>query len=75
MKILAISGSLQEQSSNSALVRAAGQMTPDEMELIVHSSLGITRFRTSTRRSTVTRRTPHRQSPSCGRSSRPPTVS
>ena len=40
MKILAISGSLQEQSSNSALIRAAGQMTPDDMELIVYGSLG-----------------------------------
>jgi NAD(P)H-dependent FMN reductase len=39
VKILAVSGSLQEQSSNSALVRAAQRVVPAGMELVVHPSL------------------------------------
>jgi chromate reductase len=40
MKIVAIIGSLQERSSNSALVRAAESVAPEGMELIVFRSLG-----------------------------------
>jgi chromate reductase, NAD(P)H dehydrogenase (quinone) len=40
MKIVALAGSLQERSSNSALVRAAQEVTPDGMELVVYGSLG-----------------------------------
>jgi NAD(P)H-dependent FMN reductase len=40
VQILAVSGSLQERSSNAALVRAAQRMVPPGMELVVHPSLG-----------------------------------
>ena len=39
-RVLAISGSLRRQSSNTALVRAAVRLAPDTVELSVYSSLG-----------------------------------
>jgi chromate reductase, NAD(P)H dehydrogenase (quinone) len=36
MKIVAIAGSLQERSANSALIRAAEDVAPDAVELIPH---------------------------------------
>jgi chromate reductase len=40
MKVAAISGSLQERSSNSALIRAANQVAPEDIELVEFRSLG-----------------------------------
>jgi chromate reductase, NAD(P)H dehydrogenase (quinone) len=40
MKIVAISGSLQERSANTALVTAAQAVAPQGMELVVYRSLG-----------------------------------
>jgi chromate reductase len=40
MKIVAIPGSLQERSANSALIRAAEGVAPEGMELIVFRALG-----------------------------------
>ena len=39
VKILTISGSLQERSSNAALVRAAQRVAPENVQLVVHESL------------------------------------
>jgi chromate reductase len=39
-RVLAISGSLRRQSSNTALVEAAVRLAPDAVELVVYSSLG-----------------------------------
>src|SRR5215208_2155182 len=40
MKIVAIAGSLQERSANSALIRAAEGVAPSGMELVVYRELG-----------------------------------
>ncbi|PJZ55230.1 NADPH-dependent FMN reductase [Leptospira adleri] len=40
MKILAISGSLRSQSTNSALLRAITKVAPAEMEIITYDELG-----------------------------------
>ncbi len=40
MKILAISGSLRFQSTNSALLRAIAKVAPPEMEIITYEELG-----------------------------------
>jgi NAD(P)H-dependent FMN reductase len=40
VQILAVSGSLQDRSANSALIRAAQRMVPPGMELVVHPTLG-----------------------------------
>jgi chromate reductase, NAD(P)H dehydrogenase (quinone) len=40
MKVLAISGSLRAASTNTILLRAAGKLAPDNMELLVYSGLG-----------------------------------
>ena len=39
MRILAISGSLRQDSHNSALLRAAAQLLPPAVELVVHDGL------------------------------------
>ncbi len=40
MRIATLSGSLQERSSNAALIRAAREVAPEGVELVVFRSLG-----------------------------------
>jgi chromate reductase, NAD(P)H dehydrogenase (quinone) len=40
VRILAISGSLRKQSLNSALLRAAAQLSPQPAEIIIHTEVG-----------------------------------
>jgi chromate reductase len=40
MRVLAICGSLQESSSNAALLRAAASLVPDGLELVRYPSIG-----------------------------------
>jgi chromate reductase len=40
MRVLALCGSLQESSSNAALLRAAASLAPEDMELVRYPSIG-----------------------------------